>query len=112
MFINFPNNKKLREPHPFSIVNVPNRDGYIKLAIDCVGDFTSELKNLRGGERATVTRGYGVLNNILTKSSKNEKFVFIAGGIGVTSLLSLADGFADKNITFFYTAKKEKNFYI
>lgn len=107
-FISFPNVKGMKEPHPFSILNIPERDGYVQMSIEGVGDFTKNLPNLEIGEKVNLTRGYGVLSSMIEKSGKNEKFVLIGGGIGVVPLLGLADKFDNKDITFLYTVKKDK----
>ena len=73
----------MKEPHPFSILNIPERDGYVQMSIEGVGDFTKNLPNLEIGEKVNLTRGYGVLSSMIEKSGKNEKFVLIGGGIGV-----------------------------
>ena len=98
----------MKEPHPFSILNIPERDGYVQMSIEGVGDFTKNLPNLEIGEKVNLTRGYGVLSSMIEKSGKNEKFVLIGGGIGVVPLLGLADKFDKKDITFLYTVKKNK----
>ena len=108
-FISFPNIKGMKEPHPFSILNIPERDGYVQMSIEGVGDFTKNLPNLETEEKVNLTRGYGVLSSMIEKSGKNEKFVLIGGGIGVVPLLGLADKFDNKDITFLYTVKKDKN---
>ena len=107
-FISFPNVKGMKEPHPFSILNIPERDGYVQMSIEGVGDFTKNLPKLEVGEKVNLTRGYGVLSSMSEKSGKNEKFVLIGGGIGVVPLLGLADKFDNKDITFLYTVKKDK----
>ena len=107
-FISFPNIKGMKEPHPFSILNIPERDGYVQMSIEGVGDFTKNLPNLETEEKVNLTRGYGVLSSMIEKSGKNEKFVLIGGGIGVVPLLGLAEKFDNKNITFLYTVKKDK----
>ena len=107
-FISFPNVKGMKESHPFSILNIPERDGYVQMSIEGVGDFTKNLPNLEVGEKVNLTRGYGVLSSIIEKSGKNEKFVLIGGGIGIVPLLGLADKFDNKDITFLYTVKKDK----
>lgn len=109
-FISFPSIKELTEPHPFSIVNVPSRDGYVRFGIDMVGDFTKQLKTLKQYEKVSITRSYGVLHNIFENSVKDDKFVLIGGGIGITSLMSLADNFSNKDISFLYSVRAEKNF--
>ena len=108
-FISFPNAKGMNEPHPFSILNIPERDGYVQMSIEAVGDFTKNLPNLEVGEKVNLTRGYGVLSSMIEKSSRDEKFVLIGGGIGVVPLIALADKFDYKDITFLYTVKKGKN---
>ena len=107
-FISFPNVRGMKEPHPFSILNIPERDGYVQMSIEGVGDFTKNLSNLEIGEKVNLTRGYGVLSSMIEQSGKNEKFVLIGGGIGVVPLLGLADKFDKKDITFLYTVKKNK----
>ena len=107
-FISFPNVKGMKELHPFSILNIPERDGYVQMSIEGVGDFTKNLPKLEVGEKVNLTRGYGVLSSMIEKSGKNEKFVLIGGGIGVVPLLGLADKFDNKDITFLYTVKKDK----
>lgn len=107
-FISFPNVKEMKEPHPFSILNIPERDGYVQMSIEGVGDFTKNLPKLEVEEKVNLTRGYGVLSSMIEKSGKNEKFVLIGGGIGVVPLLGLADKFDNKDITFLYTVKKDK----
>ena len=72
-FISFPNVKGMKEPHPFSILNIPERDGYVQMSIEGVGDFTKNLPNLEIGEKVNLTRGYGVLSSMIEKSGKNEK---------------------------------------
>ena len=107
-FISFPNVKGMKELHPFSILNIPERDGYVQMSIEGVGDFTKNLPKLEVGEKVNLTRGYGVLSSMIEKSGKNEKFVLIGGGIGVVPLLGLDDKFDNKDITFLYTVKKDK----
>ena len=107
-FISFPNVKGMKEPHPFSILNIPERDGCVQMSIEGVGDFTKNLPKLEVGEKVNLTRGYGVLSSMIEKSGKNEKFVLIGGGIGVVPLLGLVDKFDNKDITFLYTVKKDK----
>lgn len=108
-FISFPNIQGMTEPHPFSILNVPQKDGYVQMAIEGVGDFTKNLPSLKKGEKITITRGYGILNTIIEKSEKNEKFVLVGGGIGVVPLMGLADKYKNKDITFLYTVRANKS---
>lgn len=108
IFVAFPHHKHLTSLHPFSVVNDPEKDNKIVLAVDGVGDFTKELSNLKVGEAVRYSKGYGILNAIVKTAAPNEKFVFIGGGIGITSLLSLSVSNPTKDIKFIYTARKNK----
>ena len=67
----------MNEPHPFSILNVPSRDGYVQMSIESVGDFTNKLLKLNEGEKATLTRGYGILNTIVEKLIKKRNLYLL-----------------------------------
>lgn len=109
IFISLPQYKDLKEQHPFSIVNNPAIDGKIVLGIDTVGDFTKQLQNIKVGEKVIFSNDYGILNNIVKTLPQDEKLILVGGGIGVTSLISLASSFDEKNITFIYTVKQGKD---
>lgn len=107
-YISFPNVRGMNEPHPFSILNVPKRDGYVQMAIENVGDFTKKLPTLKKGEKVTLSTSYGLLNSVVKHADKNDKIVFIGGGVGVVPLLGLSDEFFNKDITFLYNVREEK----
>ncbi|MHA8263675.1 FAD-binding oxidoreductase [Lactobacillaceae bacterium Melli_B3] len=108
IFISFPELKGLKEYHPFSIVNPPSdHDHKITLAIRGDGDFTKLLSEIKPGVAVKLSGGYGRYHSFLADHGNDANIVMIAGGIGVTPLLSIAEGAADRNITLFYSAHRE-----
>lgn len=73
------------ESHPFSISSPPHTDD-IRLSIKVLGDYTSNLSNLKVGETAKVVGPYGQFYKPFLAS---KPVVMIAGGIGVTPFLSM-----------------------
>lgn len=80
----------LGEPHPFTLAGLlPN--GGVRFAIKPLGDFTARLKELaQPGDRIRVEGGYGRF----THTRGGKKQLWLAGGIGVTPFLAMADALA------------------
>jgi predicted ferric reductase len=77
----------LREPHPFTIAGL-GADGTVRFAIKPLGDYTKRLRKMAEvGDRILVEGGYGRFNS----ARGGEKQVWLAGGIGVTPFLAMAD---------------------
>ncbi len=87
IFIKFLNKKVGTESHPFSIA-APSDSKEIRVIAKNLGDFTSNLGNLRVGNYAIVEGPYGGFHN---KDFADE--VWVAGGIGITPFLGLARDF-------------------
>lgn len=105
VFISFPTLQGLKEYHPFSIVNPPSDDSqHIKLAVRGDGDFTKLLSEIEPGAPVKLIGGYGRYHSFLEDNDQNQHIVMIAGGIGVTPLLSIAEGSPDRQISLFYSA--------
>ncbi len=76
----------LREPHPFTIAG---RDevGGLSFAIKASGDFTKRLyENVAVGDQMQVQGAYGRFKF----NSKSSRQLWLAGGIGVTPFLAMA----------------------
>jgi len=95
------------DKRPYSVASAPG-DERIELAIKNVnGRFTSKLWGLKAGERVGVEGPFGhfVFNN-------EKKAVFIAGGVGITPLLSMLRHIARNNLAgdyFLLYSCKTKN---
>lgn len=89
------------EFHPYSFSNAPNGP-YVRFTVKALGDDTSQLKELAKGTPTYLEGPYGKFNY---QNVKNNKQVWIAGGVGITPFLSMARSFSGKSnydIRFFY----------
>lgn len=100
-----------KEFHPFSIASSPF-ENRMRLAIKASGDFTTQVKTLKIGEKATLMGPYG---RFCERFFNRKDAVCIAGGIGSTPFLGLINYFKDsslrelKNIHLFYSIKNEQD---
>ena len=74
------------EEHPFSIASSPLSDGQICVTVKECGDFTSTIGRIKPGGLATVHGPFGRFSHVFHPSLD---LVFIAGGIGITPLMSM-----------------------
>ncbi|MDO8510156.1 MAG: ferric reductase-like transmembrane domain-containing protein [bacterium] len=85
--------KKMWSSHPFSFSIAPNGE-YLRISAKAVGDFTSKIRdNLKPGTKVIVD---GPLGTFTEKRAKLDKFLFIAGGIGITPIRSMVESLARK----------------
>ncbi len=90
--------------HPFSFSDAYNGK-YIRFTIKASGDFTSIIENLKIGTRVWIDGPLGAFT--LEKSIQN-KYLFIAGGIGITPILSIIKSLKNKdNSVLLYSNKNE-----
>ncbi len=75
------------EEHPFSLSSAPGNRDFITMTIKGLGDFTSKMKNVKMGTHVLVDGPYGYFS-MLNHDPEND-LVFIAGGIGITPILSM-----------------------
>jgi len=75
------------EEHPFSIASSPTRSDQITLTIKESGDFTAGIAHVRPGDRATIHGPFGRFSHTLHPDE--GELVFIAGGVGITPLMSM-----------------------
>lgn len=103
VFLSFQQKGINQEFHPFSILSTPNSPD-LHFAIKIYSDYTASLMDLQENSPVIVMGPYGRLYDAL---DRNEKLVFIAGGIGITPLISLIETQleAEKNsqMTLFYS---------
>lgn len=85
---------RMRE-HPFSIASSAEHPESIEFGIKAVGDFTNTIKDVKPGTKAYLDGPYGVFTT--DRYENTAGFVFIAGGIGITPILSMVVTLAERN---------------
>lgn len=92
------------EKRAFSVVS--KKGDIITLGIKRKGEFTSRLFEAKKGTRLLLFGPYGKF----TLPKEPERIVFIAGGIGITPILSMASSADARNKTcnIFYCAKTKE----
>jgi predicted ferric reductase len=104
LFVRFPGDRVLNEPHPFTVSSAPGEAGP-RLTVKACGDFTHYLyQHLQPGMEAVVEGGYGMFDY----RRGGAKQIWVAGGIGLTPFLSFLrdlDGGLDRDVDFYYTAR-------
>jgi predicted ferric reductase len=81
------------EEHPFTIASSAARQDRISLTIKESGDFTAGIGRVRPGDRASVHGPFGRFSHALHADERD--LVFVAGGIGITPLLSMLRSMRD-----------------
>jgi predicted ferric reductase len=96
------------EEHPFSFSSSAERPGRIEFGIKELGDFTSRIKEIEPGTRAYLDGPHGAFSIDRTPA---VGYVFIAGGVGITPIMSFLQTMADRDdprpVLLVYAAKDE-----
>jgi predicted ferric reductase len=79
--------------HPFSFSSSAERDE-VEIAVKALGDFSSRVHELDPGTTVFVDGPHGVFS---IDQDEGPGFGFIAGGVGITGLLSMLRTMADRN---------------
>jgi len=77
-----------REEHPFTISSSPTRHDAVTHTIKQSGDFTATLGRLGQYGVGELLGPFGRFSYVL-RAKKDEPLIFVAGGIGVTPMLSM-----------------------
>ncbi|KAA1012926.1 oxidoreductase [Paraburkholderia panacisoli] len=82
--------------HPFSFSSSAEAaDGRVEMTIRELGDFTSAVKTVAAGQRVYLDGPYGAF----TIGNPTDMHVLIAGGIGITPMMSMIRTLADRGDT-------------
>ena len=74
------------EEHPFTISSAPTRQGPVTVTVKQSGDFTNTIDRTKPGDLAMVEAPFGQFSLVHYDA---EQFLFIAGGVGITPLMSM-----------------------
>jgi len=81
------------EPHAFTLSSAPSRPGGLQFTIRACGDWTQKVKNLQTGDRAFIQGPFGRFGHLY--APPDRELIMIAGGIGITPMLSMLRFMAD-----------------
>lgn len=92
------------EEHPWTISSSPTVPGVLSSTIKESGDFTVSIGKTKPGDTALVDGPFGRFSYVLHPDER--ELVFIAGGIGITPLMSMLrhirDTRAERSVTLLY----------
>lgn len=77
---------RMRE-HPFSMSSSGDHPERLEFTIKALGDFTQTIKDIKSGTKAYLDGPYGVFTS--DRYWDAAGFVLIAGGIGITPMMSM-----------------------
>lgn len=93
--------------HPFSFSSSALNNAEVTFTIKELGDFTARIKNLAQGQKVYVDGPYGAFS--IDRHPHAQEYVFIAGGIGITPMMSMLRTLADRGdrrpLTLIYANK-------
>jgi predicted ferric reductase len=92
-FIAFRSKNLSAEVHPFTMASSPSRPGPLEFVIRTSGDWTCKIPEVQPGDIAFVDWPFGQFTHLRCK--KNTEIIMIAGGIGITPMLSMLRYMAD-----------------
>lgn len=78
--------------HPFSFSSSAEQTGAYEFTIKELGDFTSTIGEVAPGTRAYLDGPYGAFSS---ERSQGPGYVLIAGGVGISPIVSMLRTFAD-----------------
>jgi predicted ferric reductase len=82
------------EEHPFTIASTAEQPHRKEFTIKALGDFSELLRGLRPGRRIFLDGPYGGFT--IDGLERSEGFVFVAGGVGLTPMLSMLRTLSDR----------------
>lgn len=108
MIVRFLDKHRFYEAHPFSVSDYENAN-YIRLTIKNSGDFTSEIPKIKAGTPVVIDGPHG---SFTIQNAAKNKFLLIAGGIGITPIRNILQELLVKgrDVSLLYSAKTQNDF--
>lgn len=79
--------------HPFSMSSSAEKTDAVEITIKELGDWTSTIGTVKPGETAWLDGPYGQFS---VDRHRASRYVFIAGGVGITPIMSMLDTLAER----------------
>jgi predicted ferric reductase len=109
--VSFISAKVPAEPHAFTLSSSPSRPGGLQFTIRTCGDWTQKVKNLQPGDRAYIQGPFGRFGHLY--APPNQALIMIAGGIGITPMLSMLRFMVDhgdsRSVTLIWSNRSKAN---
>jgi predicted ferric reductase len=97
--------KWILQNHPFSVSMMP-RNGELRFTAKRVGDFTAEIPTMPAGTPLYIDGPFGVFR---PERPEGRRFLFIAGGIGITPIRTILESLpASADSILLYANRKEE----
>ncbi len=80
--------------HPFSFSSSASHPDPVTFTIKSLGDFTATIKEMKPGQKVFLDGPYGHFS--VDRHPHAEQFAFIAGGVGITPMMSMLRTLADR----------------
>ncbi|MFZ2632456.1 MAG: ferredoxin reductase family protein [Desulfosalsimonadaceae bacterium] len=93
-FIRITSSALSAEEHPFTIASAPTRPGSLEFVIRTSGDWTRRIGRVSPGDPVFIDGPYGFFTHL--RGQTQQEIIMIAGGIGITPMLSMLRYMADK----------------
>ncbi len=92
-FISFKSENISSEAHPFTIASSPSRPGSLEFIIRTCGDWTRKIGEVQPQDPVFLDGPYGLFTHL--RCQRKTELIMIAGGIGITPMLSMLRYLAD-----------------
>ena len=104
-FITFLSEAVSSEEHPFTIASSPTEADGLEIIARTSGDWTAQLKHLQPRDGVLFDGPYGLFSHL--RAAEQKEIIMIAGGIGITPMLSMLRFMADhddpRNVTLIWS---------
>jgi predicted ferric reductase len=85
------------QEHPFSFSSSSEQGSELSFTVKELGDFTQRVKELQPGMQVYLDGPFGAFS--VDRHPHAQGFVFIAGGVGITPIMSMLRSLADRGET-------------
>lgn len=106
MIVRFLTKGLIFQAHPFSFSMMP-KNGEIRISVKDSGDFTHDIDKIPLGTPVMIDGPHGIFTE---KLAQKEKFLFVAGGIGITPIRAILESIGGRaDAILLYANKTERD---